>query len=68
MPVNINAGNDLAEFIRLNNVGYVWTNSLNDLFLAANKLLLDLENEKAVSERCKKSLLQTFQHTLLQNK
>jgi glycosyltransferase involved in cell wall biosynthesis len=55
LPVlaNVNAGNDLAQMIRIENVGQVCeTNNIDDLYKKVNKLLDQIESDNQLSIRC----------------
>jgi len=55
LPVlaNANAGNDLAQMIRFENVGQVCeTNNIDDLYKKANELLEQIESDTQLSIRC----------------
>lgn len=55
LPViaNVNAGNDLAQVIRIENVGQVCeTNDIDDLYKKVNELLDQIESDNQLSIRC----------------
>lgn len=63
LPVlaNINAGNDLAQMIRDKRVGEVCEhNDLDELTVLANRLLLRIDSEPDLSERCRDLFQQEF--------
>lgn len=71
LPVlaNVNAGNDLAQMIRDEQVGQVCENNrADDLVGSAHKLLLQIENDPQVPDRCHKLFQREFavEKTVLQ--
>ena len=63
LPVlaNVNAGNDLAQMIRDEQVGLVCeSNQVNDLFQSANQLLVQLESDGQMSSRCRSLFQREF--------
>jgi hypothetical protein len=55
LPVlaNVNLGNDLADLIRHENVGEVCeSNNVNELEDHLQKLIVQIDTDKAMSERC----------------
>lgn len=55
LPVlaNVNAGNDLAQMIRSENIGQVCeTNNIDDLYKRANELLDQIQSDNQLSIRC----------------
>jgi glycosyltransferase involved in cell wall biosynthesis len=55
LPVlaNVNAGNDLAQMIRIENVGQVCeTNNIDDLLKKVNELLDQIESDNQLPIRC----------------
>jgi glycosyltransferase involved in cell wall biosynthesis len=56
LPVlaNLNAGNDLAELIRVNNVGQVCeSNKIDELVYSTESLINQIENDDKIFNRCK---------------
>jgi glycosyltransferase involved in cell wall biosynthesis len=63
LPVlaNINAGNDLAQMIRDEQVGQVCeSNQVNDLFQCANQLLAQIESDGQMPSRCRNLFQREF--------
>lgn len=63
LPVlaNINAGNDLAQIIRDYRVGQVCENNqANDLMVLANSLLMQIEQDTDLSDRCRNLFQREF--------
>ncbi len=57
LPVlaNVNTGNDLAQMIRIKNVGQVCeTNNIRDLYKKVNELLDQIESDNQLPTRCTK--------------
>jgi glycosyltransferase involved in cell wall biosynthesis len=63
LPVlaNINAGNDLAQMIRNEQVGQVCeSNSVDELVLLAEKLLMSIDADAEMGERCRQLFQREF--------
>lgn len=67
LPVlaNLNAGNDLADVIRSYNVGQVCeSNNIDDLIKLTELLLNQIDNDRAIFERCKELFSSRFSSEL----
>ena len=61
MLANINAGNDLAQMIRNEQVGQVCeSNSVDELVLLAEKLLVSIDADAGIVQRCSRLFQREF--------